>query len=204
MSESYEENAYDDPRSSAWLERVLSDAGDIGLFLKSPAEAAPSPFLVRCRDAASLAVDIVRLRREHQRIGFVPLPLADYIEDLIKLTGLSPSVSLDRLAGLEPARYRSGAARELVLAQLAKKIGLTLKGALLHVRIGIASRFAPAQLSLLLAHRRSAVPVRKQQEECEGALSHIESQYDALALAELRKEQAGIREAFNEARTPEL
>ena len=155
-----------------------------------PEPSAEEAFQGRCDEAGAAAHGIARLRREHQRVGFVPLPLAEYIHGLVKLAGvpLGPVFSwlgVSDLTSAEPGSAR-GAAR------LAREIGMSLREALTHLRIDLAAQAGAAPVPLLVARHRAPGRRRTPLEECEEVLEQIEVGYDLDGLRKLRNLESEV------------
>src|SRR5215510_14153379 len=101
-------NVYEPPK---WLDDALREVFDDGhgtaIEFSQPSEA----FRERCREAANVALSMARLRNERRRIGFVPISLAEYIQGLVKVTGVQIDAVLARF-GIDDIRHlTSGSAR---------------------------------------------------------------------------------------------
>lgn len=183
-------DAYEPPK---WLDNALRQTfarGDAIEFSR-PSEA----FKARCRTAANVALSIAKLRNERRRIGFVPMSLAEYIQGLIKVTGVQIDTVLSRFGIDDVTRVTSGSARNL--ARLAQELNISLREILIHVRIGFLEKIDSAPVPLLLARHRSTGP-RNQLEECEAILGSAEAEYDGELLNELRRTEFEIRAAYKQ------
>lgn len=183
-----EVNDYEPP---AWLARSLGLLRDSARLGDNPPPAAGPPsdgFERRCVDAGLVALGLRKMRLERQRIGFVPLPFATYVEGLSKLAGVRLSsvlawLDIEDLSAVRPS------------ARLARALGISLREALTHLRIGIAEGVDSAPMSLLLARHRS--PERRSKvERCEELLAAVEAEYDGRRLRELREAEAEFRAAY--------
>ncbi|MDQ3821103.1 MAG: hypothetical protein M3362_25940, partial [Acidobacteriota bacterium] len=123
-----------------WLTAALRLAGDAAAFENPPAGivSTSAAFCLRCRQAARMALGILKLRQERQRIGFVPVPLTDYIQGLMKVADVPTpqvlaAVSPGNLA-LQTPEWAAG------LGRFTKAIGLSLRETLVHLRIGFAAQ----------------------------------------------------------------
>ena len=179
-----------------WLFSALRDLRDLGLFSNAEEDSseAPADFYERCQNAAIVAHGLAALRKERQRIGFVPLSLSEYIQGLIKITGVSIA-SILAWVGVKELTYTDASTLK-ALAHLARAIGLSLQETLLHARIGFAAQFGSAPVSLLIARRRAIGPRPGPVQECENALQHIESEYDLNRVRELSQLEAEVRAAY--------
>lgn len=159
--------------------------------LEQPSE----DFLRKCQEAANVASSVTRLRRERQRLGFVPTSLADYIQGLAKVTGVQLSAVLARF-GIDDAALQAPSSVR-TLARLARELGIGLRETLIHFRIGFVEKIDSVPVSLLLAHHRTP-GVFDQLGECEAVLRLAEAEYESGWLEELRRAEFEIRAAYKE------
>jgi hypothetical protein len=155
-----------------------------------PEPAAEEAFHGRLDEAAAAAHGIARLRRERQRVGFVPLPLAEYIHGLVKLAGVPLGPVFSWLGVTDLTRGEPGSPRGAAL--LARAIGMSLREALTHLRIGLAAQAGAAPVPLLVARHRSTGQRRTPLEECEEVLKQIEVEYDLDGLRNLRNLESEV------------
>lgn len=182
MSKWDEESGGESSELAPWFADVL------GATL--PEASAEEAFRGRCHEAGAAAHSIARLRHERQRVGFVPLPLAEYIQGLVKLAGvpLGPvfaRLGVTDLTCAEPDSVR-GAAR------LAREVGISLRETLAHLRIGLAAQAGSAPFPLLVARCRATGHRRTPLEECEDVLKQIEVGYGLDGLRKLRNLESEI------------
>jgi hypothetical protein len=182
----------------AWLVEALQIARDLAIIrgFDEESERISEDFRHRCHEAAEVALTIARLRKERQRVGFMPLSLADYIQGLAKVAGISLSYVLKWLDISDLSQPKPDSAR--AFARLAQELGLSLREILIHVRISFAGGLDFAPIPVLIAHRRSVDTRRSQLEECESVLGQLESEYDAKFLSDLRHIESEIRAAYEE------
>lgn len=192
---SLEIDSYEHPE---WLAEVLDACRRSGTFSLSDGEADQvSPELMgRYASAARVAYSVALLRKERQRVGFVPLSFADYVNGLMKVNNvaLAPVLrwfGIDDMARPEPATARA-------FARLADALGMNLREALAHIRIGFAALIDSAPIPLLVARHRFAGSRVTQMEECESVLSEIEADYEIQSLRQLRRTEFEMRAAFKE------
>ena len=179
-----------------WLTQALQQSGEYVLFNESEEGALAPEFQNRCREAVAVALSLGQLRRERERIGFVPLSLSAYIQGLVKVTNISLSPIMKWL-GLEELS-QIGADSAVGLARLAQSLGIQLREALIHLRIGFAEQIDGAPMPLLIARHRSAGSGRNSFEECESVLTKIESGYDLESFKELRRAEFEFRSRYKE------
>lgn len=186
---------YEPPK---WLGEAGRLAHEARLFRETEAQADDfyPEFGQRCQEAAQVALDIIRLRRERERIGFVPLSLDEYIQGLAKVAGVRLGavlrwLKIDNLSRPAPAAARA-------CARFAHEIGVGVREALVHVRIGYAAHLSQGTAPLLLARYRGPGGRRGQVEECEVALGQIESEYGLNDLRELHEIESEIRAAYED------
>lgn len=187
-------DAYDPPE---WLDEALHLC--LGQTLGNRPEVAleqPSEdFLRKCREAADTASSVARLRRGRRQLGFVPMPLADYIHGLAKVAGIRLSAVLARFGVDETALRDPNSAR--ALAHLAYDLGMGLRETLIHFRIGFVEKIDAVPVTLLLAHHRGQ-GMLDQLGECEAVLRLAEAKYESGWLDELRRAEFEIRAAYKE------
>lgn len=188
----------DEVEISDWLAAALHLAGDAAAFESADSSAAnlSAGFHRRCRQAAGQALAILKMRQERQRIGFLAVPLADYLQGLMKVAGVSLSQVLAATGITDLALQTPGPLT--AVGGLAQAIGMSLREVLVHLRIGIAAQSQPVPMTLLVAHRHAGDPRRSPLEICEAVLLQIESTYDAGGLNHLRAAEQAIRRAYRE------
>lgn len=179
-----------------WLVNLLRLARE-STFLDPPdEEPIPPDLLGRYREAADVAFSLAKLRKERENIGFVPLSIADYVQGLVKVANVSLGpilvwLGIEDLSQLGPTSAKA-------FAKLTRGLGIRMREALVHLRIGFAEQIDSAPMPLLVARHRSAGTFRSQMEECEAVLSEIESEYDLDCLRELRSTEFEVRAAYKE------
>lgn len=183
-------NFYEPPE---WLDDALRQTFGSGgaIQLSEPSEA----FKERCRNAASVALSVAKLRNERRRIGFVPISLAEYIEGLVKVTGVQIEAVLSRFGIDDLSRLSTDSVRNL--ARLAQELNIGLREVLIHVRIGFLETIDSAPVPLLLARHRST-RLRSQLDECEAILGAAEAEYEGELLNQLRRAEFEIRATYKQ------
>lgn len=179
-----------------WLTQAFEESRDYMFFNEYEPGAVDTQFRDRCREAAAFALSMGQLRAERHRIGFVPLSLSAYIQGLVKMTNVSLEPILKWLGVEELSQL--GSASAVRLARLARGIGIELREALIHLRIGFAEDVDGAPMSLLVARQRSTAGGRSTLEECESVLNDVESAYDIESLKELRRAEFEFRSRYKE------
>lgn len=157
-------------------------------------------FRGRCRQVAETALTqltVARLRSERERIGFVALPLQDYIEGMMRVLGLSLTRVLNWLGMTALPRLGEDSAE--ALSKLGVALGMSVREMLAHLRIGFACDRGCAPLPLLVARRRAGGGTGSPLEECEAVLAQLESRYDAAARAEWQSTEWAVRRAYHSA-----
>jgi hypothetical protein len=182
--------------SPAWLVNLLRVASESALLDLSDQEPAPPELLNRYRTAADVALNLAHLHKERDRIGFVPLSIADYVNGLVKVTNVSLGPILSWLGVGDLAELGPRSAR--AFAKLTRVLGINVREALIHLRIGLAEQVDSAPMPLLVARQRSSGTFRNHLEECEAVLSDIESEYDLDCLRELRAAEFEVRAAYKQ------
>jgi hypothetical protein len=77
-------------------------------------------------------------------------------------------------------------------------LGIELREALIHLRVGFAEQIDGAPMPLLMARHRSAGGGRSNLEECESVLGDVEATYDMNTLRELRRTEFEFRSVYKE------
>ncbi len=178
-----------------WLRQVLdiakSSATAIGASVgEEPASAA---FRQKCRQAADAALSIARLRRERQRIGFVPISLREYVHGLFLAAELQASPVLRWLGVDDPTDLDSASIKDW--ARLAREIGMELRETLIHARIGKVVGQGYAPFPMLFAQRSPGLRQRPI-EVCEAILRQIESEFSPQVREEFQGLDREIREGY--------
>lgn len=189
---------------NGWLSEVLCAYREASAAerVEAPVHRVSSAFREKCRDAARVALSIARMRRERERLGFVPLGLAEYVEGLAKITGVSLSPVLSRHGLANLATVGSDSVRKL--AELARELGFSVRETLAHVGIQFARQLGGAPLPLLARYYGLAESGPSELEECEAALSSIERGYDQTTRSELRRVRAEVRSVYESGQQTEL
>lgn len=159
------------PDNGDWLEHLVRLNEQLSAFESAdPQAAGASPdFQRRCSTAAAAALGIARLRRQRQRLGFLPLPLWEYIGELGKAAG----VDLEPIrlsAGSEPTP--AGAPRGLV--RLCRQLGFSVRETLMHLGLDLAERVGASPLPVMARQQRG-------RGEADALAAHEESLRAALA-----------------------
>lgn len=181
-----------------WLDDAVRLAREAQLFNsdEAAAGAGSEAFLRRCDEAAEVALGLFRLREERKRIRFVPLSFAEYLEGLVKVADVRLSAVLAWLK-IDDIR-RPGPATARAFARLASEIGIELREALVHIRIGYAAQTDAAAVPLLLARHRNSGARRGLLDDCEVVLGNIEARYDFELWKELQETESEVRAAYEE------
>lgn len=171
--------------------RIYKDAADERDLNVEPESVSPV-FQQKCREAGEVAFALAKLRKERQRIHFVPLSLTSYFKELGRVAGVALLPVLAWLGITDLALSTDASIRGI--ARLAKAVGLSLREALVHLRISFAEQegYEP----MLLAHCRSnGKPDASMGKlrECELRLVEIESQFHPELQQKLRHFEAELR-----------
>lgn len=180
----------------AWLVDVLRISQDSLVFSQLDEEPVSTEARQKYREAANIAFSLAKLRKEKERVGFVPLSLAAYVQGLVKVANVSLSPILMWLGIDDLSKPSSNSARGF--ARLAQEIGVELREALVHLRIGFAEKIEAAPMPLLVARQRSTGLRRSHLEDCEAVLGEIESEYELNCLRELRRSEFEFRAAYKD------
>lgn len=137
-----------------WLEATLRIRHDLSLFESSgpePAEVS-AVFAERCEAAATAALGIARLQRERSRLGFVPLRLSEYLEELAR----SAKVEIHPLLAASGIHVEGNDLGPLLaVARFCRRLGLSVREALVHLGLGLAERLGAPPVPVVLARQDS-------------------------------------------------
>src|SRR5207302_168715 len=124
--------------------------------------------------------------------GFVPLPFADYLEELAGECSVRLEPLLAWFHAPDPARPDEAGAP--ALAQLGRALGFGADELLLHVRLGFAAlQRAPLPSP---AAARSVAGAEDPLTACRRHLEAVEERYEPAAFQELRRIEAALRAAL--------
>ena len=159
-----------------WIQRLLNDFGECPLDPCIEAvewEVAHDPvderLHARCREAALGAYTIRSLREQVKRIGFVPLPISEYVALLCRGAGVTAEPVL-RWAGVtDIAKIETDAAHSI--ARLALALGIGLRQLVVHMRLALIQGSTSFPVGALARARRSAT---------DGATSMSVSAYESF------------------------
>lgn len=179
-----------------WLSDTLGAASGFLHFSFPDEPDSNDSFTRRCRDAAEVALGIAKMRKEQQRIGFVPLSFADYVQGLLKVSGVSLQKVLARYGIKDLSTTDEDSAP--LLAHFAKEVGMGVRETLAHINISLAARLNAAPIPLLVARYRGAAARQTPVEVCEAVLRQLASDYDLHSLRELRRIEDGVRAVFSQ------
>lgn len=148
-------------------------------------ESHVSPaFLARCYDAASIAYDISRLRREAERREFDGAPFKQFVLELAKPLG----ISVERIAqwlGIDDLGRLDGPAIG-PLFRLARDLGLQAAEFSTRLRVGFAIEAGRAPLPMLPFRRHGLRVPSTRLDEYRKVLDDVESRYSADLRGRLR------------------
>jgi hypothetical protein len=157
-------------------------------------EEVSERFVSRCQEATEIALEIAKLRQQRAQVGFIPLPLGDYLRELGELAGVGLSrvyvwAGIRDINRIDPTSFDN-------YAWLTKKIGFSLQEVLLHARISLSERFKGTPVTILIARRRAIDMNKSKLEECESILEELEKRYRAEERKELRHITTGFTVAY--------
>lgn len=155
-------------------------------------------FAKRCAEAATLALNLTKLREERYRVGFVPLPATEYIQRLVEMVDIPDSPLFSYLS--EEGASITTPRRAFAFGQVAQRIGMSLREALIHIRIGFSAHMGSSAVPILLARARSAGSTDSPIERCEALLREIESEYDISTLRQLRALELELSMSYDRAK----
>jgi hypothetical protein len=160
------------------------------------AASASEEFVQKCTAAARTTADLARLRQARERLGFVPLPVLGYLERLTKKAGVTLAPIL-AWAGIDPA-----VPQELSFARgwarLASTIGVSLREALLRLRLSYTEAMAPETRPALVRQRATQRPHRTRLEQYGQLLDGMVSHLTDDTLAQLESAEAQVRKMYGE------
>jgi hypothetical protein len=154
----------------------------------------PEGFQKACVEAGRVAFSMAKLRDARARVGFTPLPLTDYFESIAKGAGviLGPILARFSIASTSPRDEPSAAG----WARLARVIGISLREALLHIRLSFAESVSPGASLALARQRHPGRPGRSRLADCEAMLEAEISKWGASDLHKLRTLEHAVRTAY--------
>ena len=192
-----EEDAGGREPEAAWLGDLLRASRSVlhRSVLPYCREEPPPEFTARCAEAVQVAVALAKLSTERQRIGFVPLPIRDYLESLAQgaQVALEPVLRWAGIADLSGFRLQLAHG----WARMAQGIGIGLSEAVQHFRISFAESRGENAFAALLARagfpREQTDPVA----EAERAFQQWARTIEPAEHEELRAAETEIRTFFD-------
>lgn len=195
MTEKSHSNAHGS--SFDWLEATLRIRHDLSLFESSgpePAEVSAA-FAEQCEAAATTALGIARLRRERSRLGFVPLRLSEYLEELAR----SAKVEIHSLLAASGIHVEGDELGPLpAVARFCCRLGLSVREALVHLGFGLAERLGAPPVPVVLARQDSPGRARDALGAYEAVLRGTFAEIGAAG--ELQALEARLRVAYEESK----
>lgn len=179
-----------------WVFEVM-DLAKTAAAVESAEPPISEAFMMRCAEAGKVAFNFAKLRDARQRVGFVPLSAADYIRQLVKQVGIPESSILSWLGREDFSLAEQKGVVDF--ARLAQRVGISLREALVHLRIGFASHMGSTPVPILLARTRSSHSQLKPIEYSEAILQEIESGYDITNLRKLRTMELKLTASYDQA-----
>jgi hypothetical protein len=186
-----------DGGSFDWLEATLRIRDDLSLFENSGSEPAEAPtaFTEGCEAAALAALGIARLRRVRSRLGFVPLRLSEYLEELAR----SAKVEINSLLAASGIHVEGDEFGPLpAVARFCRRLGLSVREALVHLGLGLAESLGAPPILVVLARQDSPGRARDALGTYEAALRG--TFVEIGAAEELQGLEARLRVAYEEAK----
>jgi hypothetical protein len=179
----------------AWIDDALRITNELALFEAGSTEPeVPMAFRERCHAAAAVVFSAAQLRRERSRVGFLPLPLSEYLQELAKSVG----VALHPL--LAASGVSSSAGNDLGLirpwARLCRWLGFPTREAFLHLGMSLAENLGATPPTMIMARRRRPDRGRDPLAECEGELRQALGEIGVIA--ELNQLEAELKEVYEE------
>jgi hypothetical protein len=150
----------------------------------------------RCHAAAQVAYSLKMLDRARERLGFQPIGPVDYLRGLARAADIPLGPLLEHFAISESREVTPSSAA--AFAGLARRMGMALRQALLHVRIGFLAAIDPAPLSMLLAARRSRGNSPDLIADSQHLLAEAESEMPLETLSKLREVEFAVNATFTD------
>ncbi len=179
-----------------WFSKALSLTRESELFTSfNNQQHHPSLiFQQRCHKSAEVALTIVKIRKERKRIGFAPLPLAEYVKSIAANKGcvLSPVLKWLGIKDLFNLNYKTAKS----FAKFAKVLGMSHNEALVHICIGFAKQHSIDCMLSSPTLSRAAIARGSQFDEGEELLRQLDSQLNPNDLEELNFIKSEIRSEF--------
>ncbi|MCI0338377.1 MAG: hypothetical protein L0226_12410 [Acidobacteria bacterium] len=182
---------YDPP---AWLLHGFEAARDLELFESEEMEPLSEEMLMRCREAAEVALTLAKLRAAKKRIGFLPLAFTEYIYGLANYDRKSIKAVLDFFGITDLSSLNHATAKNL--ARLSLQLGFTLQETLVHLGITFTNHFSHISIPGRIAHRSSVGGEHDAMGNCQAVLREIETEYDQETLRQLRQLESIIRAEY--------
>jgi len=153
---------------------------------------ASPEFDARLDEAAVVALAIAKMRQQRDRtLRFVDLSLAEYVNGIAALSRADLPAVLRWLKVSDLGRLTLENVRGVV--QLCQELGMSLREAIAHMRIGYAEGQEFRPFSLVVAQRG---PGDRGLEYCEAALAEVETGYPSGVLQELRTLEDAVYSAY--------
>jgi len=181
----------------AWLAEALKTTRDELLARREEPGTVSEAFVDRCRRSAQVALSLAKLRKERERIGFVSLSLADYLQGIAKTAQVSLDPILEWLGIDNLVRPTPVSARGF--ARLAQELGMGLREVLLHVRVALAQEVGAPPIAILSARYRAGGVRLSEADECEASLRQIEHGYSPAERRVLSEVEAEVRRFYDAA-----
>jgi hypothetical protein len=144
-----------------------------------------------------IALTLNKLRAECLKIGFLPMAIGVYVQEIAKVAHLSLSPTLSWLGISDICRPDIQSAGGF--GRLGLELGLSLSEIMAQVRIAIAGLAGGSSILLLMARHRSGSSGRNDLQVCNFVLEEIEAKYDQNTLKKLSLIEAEIRAVYQRA-----
>jgi hypothetical protein len=139
----------------------------------------------QCEELGRRTYELAKLRRARERAGFLPVPVADYLEELAEMAKVSlvPLLAKLKISSLRQIAPETAGA----IACLATYVGISKPEIELQIRLTLANFNPAVEMPQLLARCRANVSERSLIEQVETRLSAIEQNYDGSQLHHLHE-----------------
>jgi hypothetical protein len=156
--------------------------------------------LARMRGAGKAAYAIASMRAEKEKVGFVPLPLNDYLKELANMAGVSLAAVL-KASGIEDMA-RPNAFNAEKIGRLGHALGFRLDELLLNLRVAFAEQAAGNCLPMLAARR--GVSGVSHLPECGRLLDQLQLRWPPDLRMELDAVRSAVASGYRESAREEL
>src|SRR5262245_32392508 len=186
-------NEEDDFAAPEWLIQKLQLAGDYQAFKSDDQPTLSEQYRARVRE---IKETLDKLRAEREKIGFWPVPIGAYVQDMAKEANLSLSSTLIWLGISDIHRPDPQSARGF--ARLGIELGFSLSETLAQIRVAIARSFGGFPITPFSARFREGASGQNDLQACISNLRVVEATYDQPILHDLRLIESEVRAVYQQ------